>query len=73
MSNIRLPLTGMSLKAKKDFFRQICKTVGHAELKPSGRCSRCQQKLPLVGYELIGMTIYNSAGIKKFKFNVEET
>lgn len=57
----------ISIKTKKDFFRQLCRTVGHAPEKSNGRCSRCQKNLrqPFVIWEQIGMVVHNYKGIVK--------
>ena len=68
----------MNIKDKKEFFRQLCRTVGHADTKPSGRCSRCQKRIAgafgtFWGVELIGTVIHNAAGVVKINLNVDET
>lgn len=57
----------LSIQTQKDFFRQLCKTVGHAPEKENGRCSRCQKNLrtQFVAWEMTGMVVHNYAGIAK--------
>ena len=51
----------------------MCKTVGHTKADRFGKCSRCKKflgwSINFVGYELIGMNIYNPRGVTKLRID----